>query len=420
MVAVILVALSWFGFPRSEPTSPPAPQSSIFKDADGAVAKFTTPVSLLELPSGLIAIANYQNVFTFDRGTGELSLLDIDLAGKTSRYVPTGLAVDRKTGHVFIANYTDDSILETSLDGKRLTVIDRIASPGSPENVTLSDELMASANYDSGTVHVYRRSEGFVPTCKVDIANAHGIAFAHGFLFATGLGARKLYKIDPGDCRIIASIGKKGWEPDQFLWPTSVFDLGSGIMVSDAHTGRISIYDYDLNLTRRFGGNGPGSTGLNMPYGAIASRGSIWVTSTFGDRLVRFDENGTPIETWDVAGHAWHQAFSESQFMIGDGFNGYRSPQTVQIRGSCHRPNYGYVEPCYYFNGDDIRLPGSYFVQAIRTSAGSYLVSPQYDEAMYFSDDGSEPVKTNIGFDNWVVDGKLISARGPIELPNVR
>jgi len=202
--------------------------------------------------------------------------------------------------------------------------------------------------------------------------------------------------------------------------------MGDGkIVVSDAHTGRLTVLNAsDLSLIRTFGGNGPGY--FNMPYGVESAEGRLWVASVFNKTLVELAElswetaQRYPAEPW-----RWRASSRQPSDQInGEDYEQYASKETVTIRDHCYRPAYASLRSC---TDEDPDLPFPrivaeaymYFTQAIRLPTGVLITSPQNAHGVFYSDEEHEPVHVHVGLDTWVVDAQLIGPSGVRAVPEI-
>ena len=383
------------------------------------------PVAIESTPFGIF-VADYVNLYIFREN--ELRRVKINIPTNW-KWNPADVAVSGQ--NVYIANYTGDSVLVGTIseDGSSIDIDRKIgnANTRSPEGLSIRGNYLAVANYDGDSVQVFRidAADESPPFCQIPVGLAHGVAFADGFLFATSLHDRKLYKIDPETCRIISAVGGKGRGRGQFLWPTSVADMGDGrIIVSDAHTGNLTIlYTADLSVLKSWGGLGPKA--FNMPYSVTCVDGKAWVASTYSqtifevidfswDRVVRY-----PLTKY---GWEWKQGdFDSSSFINSDNWNDYENKYSTEIWRKCYITGYSMVRSCD--NHEKLTIPsilgGQYFyyIQSIRGTRGTLLSSPQNRFALYFADDGAPPYVIEIGLDVWVVGDTLVGPNGPISFP---
>ena len=381
--------------------------------------RFSLPVAITEVAPRKFLLANYQNIFLFDVNTNRISVVNVKMNGIEAKFVPTNFAFFPENGRLFIANYLGNDILEANFDLKEgeITILGRIRDEKtlSPEGVAFDGRFLASANYDGNNVQIFEKQGGeWKASCELSIPWAHGVAFLKGSLFATGLRERKLHKIDPVNCQVVGSVGSTGWENGEFLWPTGIapFDSDS-VLVSDAHTGLLTIVGAaDLRIGRSYGGNGPGRTGLNMPYSAIVSDGGIWTTSTYGGRLLRIDISTGRADSWDVSSdRQWKSVFPRSAFLNGQGYEGYvRQGMDMDLGGQCYRASYAGVVACADY-GSKTSFP-SYFVQIAKAEHGYISISPQNTTAYYISERIDKSTPFSIGFDSWLIGDQVISPSG--------
>lgn len=343
---------------------------------------------------------------------------------------PTDISVDGDI--IYIANYTANNVLvgRISEDGRKISIERAIGDKQtiSPEGVSAQGGLVAVANYDGHSVQVFAASAGEneAATCTVPVGWGHGVTFANGVVFATSLRDRMVHRIDPKSCRIVASAGGVGWGVGQYLWPTSIAQMDNNrLIVSDAHTGRLTILSVDdLRVVDAWGKNGPKA--FNMPYGVSWSKDAVWVASTSSRSLVELPEL-----SWEkarfhrYAKDAWSWkagSFPASAYPSGDTWSGYDLKTDVLIRGACHRLSYGAVKRCDGGADAGVVIPpvlrGShvYFTQAVRAAGGTLVSSPQNLFGLYFPDGGGAPVEVEIGLDTWAVDGQLVGPYGPVRL----
>jgi hypothetical protein len=237
---------------------------------------------------------------------------------------------------------------------------------------------------------------------------------------------RQIVKIDPDRCVEVSRSGSPGWEAGQYLWPTglTIWDDKS-IAVTDAHTGMVSVVDADsLTVSRRFGGNGPGLMGLNMPYGIFADRGSVLLTNTFGAKISEFDRMTGDIKSVWMPRAEWsgdQKRYSEA-FLMNERRDYYtRKSTTVSIDGKCYHPDYGALVTCDGSDRLTLReLDGVllYFVEAAHIDGGVIVLSPQAPTGLFYPDaDPKQPKKVRLGgLDRWLVDDRVVGPQGDIDV----
>ncbi len=257
------------------------------------------PVSLVRIDARTLAVASYLNAWLVDNTETGL-LTEITKPHEVEKWFPTGLAYDRETRELFIANYLgkDVLVLAHNDDGTFL-LKDRVVDLElvGPEDIVLSPDgkTFAVADFDNNGVLLFDRATR-KKRWYARLGRAHGVAYdaTGGSIVALGLAPPQLVKFDL-DGKHLQNSGHEGWDDDGYLWPTSVsLDPKKGqLWISDAHNGGLRQIDDTLRTQRRSGGNGLGSAWFNMPYGTLFDTdGSMWVADTFKSRLVYFDAEG--------------------------------------------------------------------------------------------------------------------------------
>jgi hypothetical protein len=249
------------------------------------------PVSLASLDGDRCLVCNYSVVQTVNLRTGAAST--VAPPREVEHWCPTGLCVAGTDGTVVLANYTGHDLLEMRLCGDRFELVRRITHPDmvSPENVAVSEDgqLLAVADYDGDRLLVFHR-DGELAWSR-PVGNAHGVAFGPDGIVVSGLKDRRVTLFDlRGNRR--RETGGFGWGAGKYLWPTCVTHAAGRYLVSDAHTGRITILDRELKPVDWFGGNGPGAALFNMPYAVTVLGKEVVVCDTFKGRVLRLDEKG--------------------------------------------------------------------------------------------------------------------------------
>lgn len=154
-----------------------------------------------------------------------------------------------------------------------------------PEGVAVSRDgsLVAVADYEGNQLWVFQRQGELAWQAEVGLA--HGVAFGPDCVYVTSLMDKCIIRFDllgHEDAR----VGRMGWGGGEFIWPTCVFADAEGVIVSDAHTGKITRLEHDLTVIDTFGGNGVGTGLFNMPYFAIRDGSEYWICDTFKRRIL--------------------------------------------------------------------------------------------------------------------------------------
>lgn len=232
-------------------------------------------------------ICDYSNVYYLD--TENWSVRMIPKPKIDSPWVPTGLSCVQEEKAVLVANYFGHNVLEFRLVDERLELQCSYECAGmkSPEGVAVSRDgrLVGVADYDGNRLWVFRRGGPLL--WQREIGLGHGVAFGLDSVYVTSLLDKSVSQFSL-DGSVIRRVGGKGWGSTGFLWPTSVFVDDRGVIVSDAHTGKITLLKHDLSEIKSFGGNGPAMGLFNMPYCTIRSQNKYWICDTLKQRILHF------------------------------------------------------------------------------------------------------------------------------------
>lgn len=414
-------------------------------DTSGRLEIGPSFVGVAAIPEGF-ALVDYSNLYCLDAGTGLLRRVRPIIGDRPpGMWVPTGLAYDAAAGHLFVANYLGNEVYEGRLNcgDAAFSIVSRIASDAtiSPENVALSADasMLAVASYDGSNVSLFRRIDPgpWQPVWRRDLGLAHGVAILGQSVFATGLQARELVRLDVRTGIVLQRVGGAGWNPwrQRMLWPTSLLAFEGRLLISDAHTGLICILDVErLAPERCFGGNGPDRTHFNMPYALGIAGRSLAVTSTFQGRLLLLDLQPHGIDvTADFTGDdtGWSAEEADRAPSADRGLATYmrRWSHDDPYRGDCDLgpPLEGYT--CRY--GDlrgrkhperRIAMPSTngllnrcgyyYFIESSRTRKGTFLLSPQNPCVLYLSVTSAGTVQmlpSEMKQASWAVNGESVS-----------
>ena len=185
-----------------------------------ALADALRPVAIVPLENNRYMITNYTHLSIVDLNKLRVTPLTIEWKIKPGVFVPAGLSYDTASHELFIANYRGNNILEAEVDKVGNKVLIRGAfgagSIVSPEGISYDRQrqLLASAQYDGNSVTLFQRSLGqWHLKCTVAAPQAHGVALAGGYMFATSLANHELLKINIERCAVERRIGKSrlGW-----------------------------------------------------------------------------------------------------------------------------------------------------------------------------------------------------------------
>lgn len=214
----------------------------------------------------------------------------------------TGVYYDSESDLLYIANYRGHNIIVCSLNnnGEEISIqIKNEISPNgmmSPENIDVKNGVIAAADYDGNALWILAVNGELIN--KVDVKLAHGVAMNKDSIFVTSLADRKLFKYNYNG-ELLAEKGQEAFEGEYaFMWPTGLSVLNDNLVLADAHTGRISFYDFNLNYITSYGGLGPSDNAFNFPYCATAINDCLYVADTFNKRVVVLNDIGQIQKIW--------------------------------------------------------------------------------------------------------------------------
>lgn len=293
-------------------------------DKDGKSINIGMTASQTIKDKNQLIFCNYATLYLMDLTTGITKILE--KPKNVEVWVPTGVKWCPDNKRLYLANYLGKDILVLKFDEQdQLSLVKRYVDEEliGPENIDVIEKgkLFVVSDFDSSKVILFNES-GKIWSHK--IGNAHGISFSKDkkFIYASGLSPAKLYKFDLQG-NLINKIGKPDWWKDGYLWPTSVAVSDKNIIVSDAHTGKITFVDESLNFQKSIGGNGLGITLFNMPYGIIVNDNFLFVTDTFKGRILKIDPEKNKI----ISIYKSDNFFDSQSNALNDKFN--KDPQWV-------------------------------------------------------------------------------------------
>jgi hypothetical protein len=363
-----------------------------------------------------LLITTYHDILSLNIHTGKVTRLVPDLGSlNNTKYVPTGIAIGRRTGSVFLANYLANDILIGHVRANRVVFEQELSGDGlvSPENVaaTPDESWLVSANFDGSTATAFTLvGDRYVPKWKTQVPSAHGVAILGDRVFVSSLLLRKIIVLDLNDGHEIGSFGQPGWNTRclDFLWPTGIeVAENKVIVISDAHTGGIYRIAFDGSagkLIDVIGGTAPGPGGLQMPYAAISIGDDLAILSTFSPKLLIIgptQPNAPPTIKTLIVQQA-HQTAQRSDRdpspPLGVGWNGYvhLASASMTISGFQTVPSYGALtrvaqdrtlktDGSFELAADTLRLFlwSMYFIEAHAVQKGAVLSSPSAPYALY-------------------------------------
>ncbi|XVN42933.1 MAG: hypothetical protein RCG15_01070 [Candidatus Rickettsia vulgarisii] len=224
---------------------------------------------------------------------------------------------------------------------------------------------------------------------------------------------------------------------------TSVSVLSKNICISDAHTGKISFVDEDLNFQKFIGSNVLGIDLFNMPYSAIwENQDSLFVADTFKRRILNINPKENKIismyqykDVHSADTNEHNKWLSTPQKPLGTEEYTERDNLSQTITLNFNQFNFNILwHPSYtQFNSyQETIFKTKKFKMLLNGSIGLFLTSEYYwIAAKNFEYNGSNftvigspessrwillhkgitcPIE--IGLDFWIKDNSLVSSRG--------
>ena len=125
----------------------------------------------------------------------------------------------------------------------------------------------------------------------------------------TGLGIR-VSKITvgptPGDEGFVGEFGRYGDGEGEIIWPAGiVVDSRGNVYVTDEWLNRVTIFDQDGNFLRLWGSPGHGDGDLDGPSGIdIDKEDNVYIVDSRNDHVQRFTKDGKYLAKWGTFGSA--------------------------------------------------------------------------------------------------------------------
>lgn len=270
--------------------------------------KSASCVSLALYDEGLLLIARYSSgMHLLNLKTGEMSEIKPEnlesckvLGGDGTSankkvWNPTGLYFDSHTKMLYVANYTGHNILVGNITDKGTFAVEKmIVAEGltSPENIAVNEtgNRIAVADYDGNSIFLFDK-DGIV-LWQRDMPLAHGVEISDSSVYGTSLGNREIVQFDysGNEIRRVGHCANSGI--NAYMWPTSLEFHKGKLIVTDAHTGRLTVLNEKLEYETALGSNGPYVTNFNYPYAAIVIGNRLYVADTFANRILEMDMEG--------------------------------------------------------------------------------------------------------------------------------
>lgn len=220
---------------------------------------------------------------------------------------PEGVAVDGKTGYVYVADYALNRVEKFTAAGAFVSWVGSETSGSGegqlshPESVAVS----ASGNLyvgDAGNHRVeefnsegkYVRAFGKEGTGEGQFGNAiYGLAFdANGKLWVTD-GANHRVEEFSETGTFERKFGEKGTTEGKFEEPRGIAVYGGDLYIADSVNGRVEEFDLEGKFVKQFASVGLEPGQLREPWGiAVDGKGDLFVADRYPDRVEEFSSSG--------------------------------------------------------------------------------------------------------------------------------
>lgn len=201
--------------------------------------------------------------------------------------MPSGIAVDKTNGAVYISDPYSHHILKFTMDGQFITT------------------------WGGAGAAVSKFSE------------PNGVAVDRdGYVYVADSGNSRIQKFSP-EGTWVKTWGRNGTAEGDFDWPNGIaVDASGNFYVVDTNNNRIQKFNQYGTFVTSWGGSGSGNGQFNNPQFIHIDRdGNILVTDTGNRRVQKFSTDGAFITKWGTAGGRDGQ-FGEPRGITSDG-NGF-------------------------------------------------------------------------------------------------
>lgn len=247
-------------------------------------------IQMVDIQSGDSWLIQPENLEKCEVMGGSASLAD------RKTWNPAGLYFDHHTQLLYVANYTGHNILIGQITDKGTFDVEKmIVAEGliSPENVAVNEagSRIAAADYDGNNVFLFDGNGNTL--WRKDVLLAHGVEISDSAVYGTSLGTREIiqFDYDGNELKRVGHCASSG--VNAYMWPTALELYQGKLIVTDPHTGRLTILNDKLEYETALGSNGPYATNFNYPYASIVAEDKLYVADTFAKRIFVIDFKGT-------------------------------------------------------------------------------------------------------------------------------
>jgi len=222
-------------------------------------------------PSG-VAVDADDNIYVADPDKGSVFVYDTygrfvrtlgDFHGETLFEAPTGIAIDRANGHLYVADGPRNVVYMLDLQGNELQrvgeVWQRSETPGLktrhlvgsgelryPSDIAIGDRTLVVLDSDGTRVRIIDFDCNLIGGFSVvhtAADRAGGVAVDnHGYIYVSYLNSAEI-KIYKPDGQRLGSFGQKGYRMGQFNTPRGMFiDAAQQLHVADSDNARVQLF----------------------------------------------------------------------------------------------------------------------------------------------------------------------------------
>jgi DNA-binding beta-propeller fold protein YncE len=201
---------------------------------------------------------------------------------------PGGVAVDRATGNVWVADTANDRIQQLAPNGAWGQTITGFSAPRAISVAPDGAVLVA----DTGNGRIQRRDPATQAwsTVTSGLSAPGGVAATAGALYVADTGADRVLRLSGGTTTVLPA------PPTGFHAPTGLAAGGGALYVADTGSSRILRFDEATSAWDVVGSEGTGLGSFIAPVGLALDPAatSLLVADTFNDRVQRITFAGAP------------------------------------------------------------------------------------------------------------------------------
>lgn len=268
--------------------------------------------SIVRYTSSEFLVSHYENLRILNWETGEqtnltpvnldtcevIGAFDNTIEMDKTRWNPTGLFYHQQSQTLYIANYNGHNILIGTVSDDEFIAEKMIVAPGlvSPENVAVNvaGTRIAVADYDGNALFLFDGTGNLL--WKQEVPLAHGVEISEDSVYCTSLQNREViqFNYEGTELNRVGHLANQG--VNAYMWPVALELYNGQLLVSDAHTGMLTLLDDELNYISAIGSNGPYMTNFSYPYAVLAEENALYITDTFKSRVLQLDFQGNIIK----------------------------------------------------------------------------------------------------------------------------